>query len=148
MTKKQSAKKRTLTLHELLGSLSFWGTATRTLLFAFLAAIVFVLALSEAVTYAAIDGEVVTLIYVLGSFVLLDFGYVLIARSYVLPKGLDLLALAIADTIVALLYIVPKIVVVPQDASVTNPLIYIVFIPIVCLSIRMLLGMLFGKRLR
>ena len=148
MTKKQSAKKRTLTLHELLGSLSFWGTATRTLLFSFLAAIIFVVALSEAATYDAIDGEVVTLIYVLGSFVLLDFGYVLIARSYLLPKGLDLLALAAADIIIALLYIVPKIVVVPQETSVTNPLLYIVFIPIVCLSIRMLLGMLFGKRLR
>jgi hypothetical protein len=148
MTKKKPAQKPSLTLHSLLGALTFWGTATRALLFSFLGAVTFIIALSEATSYTAVDNEVMTLIYVLCSFVLLDFGYVLIVRSYLLPKALDVLALVVADAVVALLYIVPKIVVTSETTQGVNPLIYIIFIPIVVLSIRMLLGMLFGKRPR
>ena len=148
MTKKTTKQKQTLTLHSLIGALSFWGTAVRTLLFGFLALAVFIVALSEATTETGVDGEVVVLIYVLGSFLLLDFGYVLIARSYLLQRGLDLLALFVADIILALLYIAPKLVVNSDITVRTNPLLFVIFIPIVVLSLRMLVGMLFGRRQR
>lgn len=148
MKKKKSVNTPALTLHSLLGSLSLWGTATRALLLGFLSAITFIIALSEATSYSSVDNEVLTLIYVLGSFVLLDLGYVLIARSYLLPRAIDMLALVIADVLVALLYIVPKLVVTSEISPRVNPLIYIIFIPLVVLGIRMLIGMLFGKRQR
>jgi hypothetical protein len=146
MTKKTSPTKQTLTLHSLLGALSFWGTATRALLFSFLAVVVFIVALSEVTTNTAVDTEVMVLIYVLGSFLLLDFGYVLIARAYPLQKTFDILALVLADIFLAVLYIVPKVIVSSDVYISVNPLIYVFFIPLVALSLRMLLGILFGGR--
>lgn len=147
MTKK-TTQKHPLTLHELLVALSFWGTAVRALLFSFLAAAVFLVALTEAATPDAIDNEVMTLIYVVGSFLLLDFGYVMVARAYVLQKGLDVLALLVADILLALLYIAPKVVVSPDVVLKTSPLLYVVFIPIVAIGMRILLGILFGRKQR
>lgn len=147
MTKKTS-QKSSLTLHGLLIALSFWGTAVRTLLFCFLAAAVFFVALTEAPSVGAVDDEIMTVIYVLGSFLLLDFGYVMVARTYVLQKGLDVLALLVADLLLALLYIAPKVVVSSDISLKTNPLLYIIFIPLVAIGMRMLLGMLFGGRQR
>lgn len=146
MTKKSTSKKQPLALHTLLGALSFWGTATRTFLFSFLAAAVFFAALTEANTPSRVDHEVMVLIYVMGSFLLLDFGYVTIARTYPLRRSLDVLALIAADIFLALLYIVPKVVVDSAIMLRTDPLIYVIFIPIVVLGIRALLGMLFGGR--
>lgn len=146
MTKKSSKEKPTLTLHVLLGALSFWGTAARTLLFTFLATAVFLVALTEVTATSAVDNQILILIYVLGSFLLLDFGYVMVARVYRMQKALDVLALIGAEFILALLYIAPKLVVSSDVAVRVNPLIFVVFIPIIVLSLRMLLGMLFGKR--
>lgn len=148
MTKTSKKNKQTLTLHKLLGALSFWGTATRALLFSFLAAAVFVVALSEAATDAAVDSEIIVLIYVLGSFLLLDFGYVLIARAYALQRSLDLIALFAADILLAMLYIAPRLVVDSSVTVKTNPLLFVIFIPIITLGLRMLVGILFGGRQR
>lgn len=148
MKKKSTKQKQDLTLHKLLGALSFWGTATRTLLFGILATAVCIVALTEATTDTAIDGEIIVLIYVLGSFLLLDFGYVLVARAYTLHRNLDLLALFVADTLIAMLYIVPRLVVSSDVTAKTDPLLFVVFIPIITLGLRMLLGMLFGGRQR
>jgi len=145
---KKHAKKQPLTLHSLLGSMSFWGTATRTMLFGFLAIAVFLAALTEATTANAVDNEVMVFIYVICSFLLLDFGYVLIARVYALSARRDFLALASADLVLALLYIVPNLLV---DSGVTlrlDPLLFVVFVPIIVLSLRMLVGILYGKHLR
>jgi hypothetical protein len=146
MTKKSSKEKPTLTLHVLLGALSFWGTAARTLLFTFLATAVFLVALTEVTVANAVDNEILILIYVLGSFLLLDFGYVMVARAYRMQGVLDMLVLIGAELILALLYIAPKLVVSPETVVRVNPLLFVVFIPIIVLSLRMLLGMLFGKR--
>ena len=146
MAKRGSNNKQPLTLHNLLGAISFWGTATRALLFGFIAFVVFGIALSESTTAATADTEVMVLIYVLMSFVLLDFGYVMVARSYPIQKALDVLALVTADIFLALLYVIPKIVVNPSSRLTVDPLTYIVFVPIVVLSLRMLLGFLIGGK--
>lgn len=148
MAKKTSPKKSTLTLHGLLGALSFWGTATRTFLFSFLAIAVLLVALTETNGASGADTQVMTFIYVIGCFVLLDFGYVLISRVYLLQKTLDVLALIAADIMVGLLYIVPKVVVDGGVAVKTDPLVYALFIPLVVLAMRALMGMLFGGRQR
>lgn len=144
MKKKTQHKKEFLTLHGLLGALSFWGTAARGLLFAILAAAVFVVALTEVSSNAGFDNEIMLFIYVLGSFFVLDAGYVLISRTYRLLKPLDLLALAGAEVILAMLYIVPKVVVSQDIVLRVEPLTFAIFIPIIALSIRMLMGLLFG----
>lgn len=143
--KKKSSKKQTLTFHSLIVALSFWGTAVRALLFSLLAAAVFVVALSETTTATAIDYEILVLIYVLGSFLLLDFGYVMIARAYRLRRAVDISMLLAADVILALLYIAPKVVVTSDLNARTDPLLFVIFVPLVILSLRMLLGILFGK---
>lgn len=135
-----------LTLHHLIVALSFWGTAVRTLLFGFIAAAIFLVALTEAGTASAVDTEILVLIYVLGSFLLLDFGYVTVARAYKLLSGLDVLALIIAELILVTLYTAPRLVVDSGVSLRTDPLLFVVFVPLVLLSIRTLLGMLFGSR--
>lgn len=137
-----------LTLHGLITALSFWGTAVRTLLFGFLAGAVFLVALSEAESASAIDTEVMVLIYVVGSFLLLDFGYVTVARAYKLLPGLDMLMLAAAELLLAALYIAPRLVVNPEVSLRADPLLFVIFVPLIVLSIRSLVGMLFGSRTR
>lgn len=148
MKKKASNKQSTLTLHQLLGALSFWGTASRTMLFGFVATVILALGLSEAATASAIEAQIMVFIYVLASYLLLDFGYVMIARAYPLQKALDLLALWVADIMLALLYVVPRVVVNGEARLAVDPLLYIIFVPIVALSLRLLLGLLFGKNSR
>jgi hypothetical protein len=145
MTKK-SSKKSSLTLHGLLGALSFWGTASRALLFSVIAMVGFSFALSETPNTQAGDNQILLLIAALACFIVLDFGYVLIARVYLLQGRLDSLVLLVADLLLASLYVIPRIVV---DSSITlpaDPLMYAFFMPIIVLSGRMLLGMLFSGR--
>jgi len=145
-SKSMSNKPSRLTLHYFLGALSFWGTAVRLMLFTFIAIVVLVIALTEATDPMALDRQIMVLIYVLASFSLLDFGYVMVARAYPLQKQLDLVALVLVDIFLAMLYIVPKLVVSSTVQVVTDPLTYIFFIPLIVIAVRMLLGFLFAGR--
>ena len=146
MKKKSSKQTQSLSLHSLLGAISFWGTTTRGLLFSFVALAVFISALSETTSANGIDIETMTFAYVLGSFLLLDFGYVLIARTYQVRSAIDRFALYVADIFLAALYFIPNLLVNPQIRLATDPLLFIVFVPVVVLSLRMLVGFLFGSR--
>lgn len=139
-------KKQSLTLHQLLSALSFWGTATRGMLFGFLAIMTYLVALTETTTSTGADNQFMILVYVLGSFLLLDVGYVMIARAYTLVSKLDVLALVVAESLLALLYIVPKLVISSSTQVLVDPLTYVFFIPLVALALRLLVGLLFGKR--
>lgn len=147
MAKKSQKKYSTpLTLHGLLGALSFWGTATRTFLFSFLGLVIMLVALSEAQNTTQADTEFMLFIYAIGSFLVLDFGYVLVARTYQLNKALDVLVVWVSDILLSLIYIVPNIVVEKRINSDLEPLTFLIFVPIVVLSGRMLMGLLFGRR--
>ncbi len=139
-------KKQSLTLHQLLSALSFWGTAARGMLFGFLSVMTFLIALSEVSTSAAADNQFMILVYVLSSFLLLDIGYVMIARVYKIKGGFDMLALGVAEVMLGLLYIVPKVVVNPDTKLVVDPLTYVLFVPLIVLALRLLVGLLYGKR--
>lgn len=147
MTKKTS-NKQPLTLHGLIISLSLWGTTVRTLLFSFVATAVLVVALSEVTSTLGINNEIYKFIYVVCSFFLLDIGYVVIARAYRMRRLFDVPVLLASEALLALLYIAPKLVVSSDLSLRVDPLIYVLFIPIVVLLIRMLLGFLFGYRQR
>lgn len=146
MKKKSPKRTQSLSLHGLLSALSFWGTATRGFLFSFIALAVFASALSEASSAVAVDVEIMTFVYVLGSFLLLDLGYVLIARSYRLRSVMDRASLYIADIFLAVLYFIPNLVVNPDIHLTSDPLLFIIFVPLVVLPLRMLVGFLFGSR--
>lgn len=143
---KKKTKKSPLTLHGLLVALSYWGTATRLFLAAFVSLAVFAIALSETGgAVSAVSGEVITLIYVLGSILLLDFGYVMIARVLPLRRALDVLSLIVADFALLMLYAVPKVAVVPGVAPV-NPLGVAILLVLLALALRLLAGFLFSTK--
>lgn len=146
--KKKSTNKQPLTLHGLIISLSLWGTTVRTLLFGFVATAVLVVALSEVTSTSGVNDEIYKFIYVLASFLMLDIGYVAIARTYRIRRLFDIPALLASETLLAILYIAPKIVVSSDVSLRVDPLVYVLFIPLVVLLMRMLLGFLFGHRQR
>lgn len=129
--------KQRLTLHYLFGALSFWGTSVRVLLMAFLAGAVFLAQVIENPgTYAS---ELQSFIYVVGSFFVLDAGYVTIARSQPLSKVADMTVLLLADAALALAYIVPNFVHMPGLVWISRwSILSVLFI----LSVRTLLGLL------
>lgn len=133
-----------LTLHQLIVDLSFWGTSVRMLLFAMVASVAFAFALSESATAIEVDRHIVQLIYTIGSFVLLDFGYVMVARAYPLVRWADIVTLLGLDIMVALMYVVPKVVVSQSFALREDPLVYVFFIAIGAIAARLLLGLLFS----
>lgn len=143
------AKKKTktpLTLHGLLVALSYWGTATRLLLAAFVSAVVFLVALSETSgTAYAVSAEVIVLIYALGSMLLLDAGYVISARALPLRRTLDVMSLIGADLVILCFYTVPKVT-VSTAVTLTNPVSVVLLFAVLVLAVRLLLGFLFSKR--
>lgn len=142
----KKAQSSSITLHYLLASLSLWGTTARSLLFSFVAFMVLLISLTESVTATAFDNQLLVFIYVIGCFFLLDLGYVLVARAYQLRHRLDWLVLVTAEVILGLLYIVPKIVVSPRVSLQVDPLVYALFIPLLVIAMRVLVGILFGKK--
>lgn len=117
----------------------------RLMLFAMLASVAFALALSEASNSVEVDKQIMLLIYALGSFLLLDFGYVMVARAYPIVKWLDVLTVAVLDMLVALIYIVPKVVIMNTPALRLDPMVYVFFIAIGAIAIRLLLGLLYSS---
>ena len=144
MAKKKT--KTTLTLHSLLVALSYWGTAVRTLLAAFVAVVVFAIALSETNGSAsAVSAEAIVLIYALGSMFLLDAGYVIASRALPLRRALDATSLVIADLTVLCFYAVPKIT-VSSTLPLTNPVGIVLLFAVLVLALRLLLGFLFSTK--
>lgn len=143
MTKK---KAESLTLHQLLTALSFWGTAVRLFLFTIIASLGFVSALSELTAGGRAEEQIMILIYVLGSYLVFDFGYVLTARAYPLSKLLDKLVITVVGLGMASLYVIPKIVVSSAIKPIVDPLIYVFFLALAVLATRIMLGLLFSTR--
>lgn len=140
---KKTTKQPRLTLHQLLGALSFWGSATRLLLIAFLAIVIFVLRITNLDTTLVWESQV--LIYVLGSFALLDIGYVMLARAFPLKKTVDFFCLAALEILMAATYILPHIMNVRGLSWFSN---WLLLIALLALAVRGLLGLLFTTKKR
>lgn len=136
----KQAKQPRLTLHNLLGALSFWGTSVRVLLMTFLAGAV--LAAQIIVSPDSYGGQTQGFIYVVGSFFLLDAGYVMLARAMPFRKVADMTILLLADIGLALSYVLPSFVHVPGLSWFARwSIISVIFI----LSIRALIGLLMAR---
>lgn len=140
---KQTKKQPRLTLHQLLGALSFWGSATRLLLIAFLVIAIFILRITNLDTTLTWESQVT--IYILGSFALLDVGYVMLARAFPLKKTVDFLCLAALEILMAATYILPHIVNLRGLSWFSN---WLLLIALLALAVRGLLGLLFSGRKR
>lgn len=140
---KKTTKQPRLTLHQLLGALSFWGSATRLLLLSFLVFVIFALRITNLDTTLTWEAQVV--IYVLGSFALLDIGYVMLSRAFPLRKKLDTFCLLALEVFMAATYILPHMISVGGLSWFSN---WLVLIALLALSVRGLLGMLFTTKKR
>lgn len=138
-TKKTKARTASrLTLHELIVALSFWGSSVRLLLVAFLVAALFIIRVMYLDTTLAWESQVA--IYVIGSFVLLDVGYVLLARALPLRPRMDVASLLMVEILLAAIYVLPNIARAPALAWFSN---WIFLIVIFVIALRGLLGLLF-----
>ncbi len=139
-------KKSPLTLHGLLVALSYWGTSVRLFIVTFVTCAVFAIALSETSGRpSAVSGEVITLIYLLASVFVLDFGYVMAARALPMQRALDVMSLVAADLILLGLYVVPKVT-VTTTVNLVNPVGIVILIAILVLALRLLVGFLFSPK--
>ena len=140
---KKATKQPRLTLHQLLGAMSFWGSATRLLLLAFLVLVIFALRITNLDTTLTWEAQVV--IYVLGSFALLDVGYVMLARAFPLKKRVDIFCLLVLEILMAATYILPHLVSVRALGWFSN---WFILIVLLALGVRGLLGLLFSTKKR
>jgi len=141
MATKKVKRQPRLTLHQLLGAISFWGASTRILLVAFIIAVIFGLRVGYLDT--TLQWELSVVIYVLGSFALLDIGYVMLARAFPLRKKLDTILLLVIELALVLIYVLPNIAHTPGFSWLSN---WTVLLVVLVLAIRGLLGMLFTRR--
>lgn len=146
MAKKPAAKKqlKPLTVHGLLGSLSYWGTAARMVLMAVLLGCAYLLNISVQTTWQAVDLETMMLIYGLGTIVVLDAGYVMAARALKLNAVFDRWVVMMSGLLIAAFFVIPSLFLVDVNALRLRVLSLIFALLIV--SIRILLGFILAKR--
>lgn len=143
---KKKTKNSSLTLHGLLGALSYWGTATRLFLAAFVSLVVFAIALSETNgSPSAFTAEAIIMIYAVGSLFLLDMGYVMAARALPLRRTLDVMSLVVADLTILFFYAVPKVT-VGAAGPLVNPVSIVLLFAVLVLALRLLSGFLFSTK--
>lgn len=145
----KTKKSRTLTLHHLIAELSYWGSAVRLLLVGFLAAVVLIVRISELESSgmtlgAATSTAGAAFLYVIGSFLLLEVGYLMLARSYRLVRGLDRLLFFGSEAVLALAYFLPYFALIPAWFVTTSRFLFVAVLLI--LGMRLLIGFLYGKR--
>lgn len=142
-TKTTARTKQPLTVHGLLGSLSYWGTAARMVLIAVLLACAYGLNISVETEWQAIDFETILLIYGLGTIIVLDTGYVMTARALKLHPVIDRWVVMMADLLIAAFFVVPSFLYVAASSKLR---ILSLLIALLVVSIRILVGLLFAKR--
>lgn len=134
-----------LLLHNLLTSLSYWGTAVRILLIGFVLFVANMLTVIGVDSSGAVQALAAQYIYFMGSLLLLDAGYVTISRS--LPMGDKT-----ADRWVFLLFMIvlASMIVIPFFAAVPNSILvsvqWVFLVSLFVLALRLLLGLILGQR--
>lgn len=144
-TKKSKTSKNQLTLHGLVGSLSYWGSAARLMLVGMLVLIAFALNVTVISSSDFVNQEVLVLLYSLGILFVMDSAYVMIARSAPLNDRADRWVIMLADLLIASFFVIPSFFYVGDVYSTTLRIISPV-IMLMILSVRVLLGLLFSKR--
>ena len=134
-----------LLLHTMLMAFSYWGTAVRILLVGFLLCVAILLTSLEGSSSTTSHQYIVQFIYLIGSLLLLDAGYVTIARA--LPISTE-----IVDKVIFLLFLaaLSAAIVLPYFASVPSVVIvsvkWVFLVSLFVLALRLVLGFFLGHR--
>ncbi len=132
-----------LSLHGLLGALSYWGSAVRVMLFGFVYACAQYLGYASSVV--SLEQALQQWIYIVAVFVVFDLGYVTIARA--LPIGKELVdrgLFLVMALVYASVFLLPWFIHVSADWSVSTA--WVLLAPLLVLSGRIMMGFLFGHR--
>lgn len=146
---KKDKKPNSLTLHQLLPALSYWGATVRLLLIAVVAAVVLLVRSSElesggltAVQAFTTAGQ--AFIYAMGSFLILEVCYLAIARSYPLRQHIDQAILLGSETLLALGYFLPYFMLVPAWFVTVSRFVFVAVLLVI--GVRLLIGLLYPKK--
>jgi len=131
-----------LLLHNLIGALSYWGTTVRVLLIGFVLGFAVLLHVVDSLTLPTTESYVLSYLYIMSCLLLLDAGYVTMARAQPLkPRMLDRMVLWVALIVLSVVAVAPYFVIVTTDLfnSLTTWLLLVVLF---ILALRLVLGMI------
>lgn len=134
-----------LLLHNLLSSLSYWGTTTRIMLVGFVFLIAILLTATNSASGSTFSYYAQQYIYIMASLLLLDTGYVTIAR--VLPistETLDRVIFLMLMIALAFVIVLPYFVAVPTSVMVNTR--WLLLVSLFVLALRLVVGLFFGHR--
>lgn len=146
--KKNSSVTPSITLHRLIGQFTYLGASARLLFVATLALAVYAAQVLEAaisgysMEVAVISG-IQMLFYILGTFFILEIGYLMIANAYRLSVTRDKLILFGTELILTALYFVPYLVVLSTGFVVATRFVLIGALAV--LAFRLIVGLLYGS---
>lgn len=131
-----------LLLHNIIGALSYWGTTTRLLLVGFVLSILVLAHIIEASSASLTVDFARSFFLIMGSLLLLDAGYVTIAKAKPLAHAaLDKLFLWSTITVLSVVAIAPYIVEV--KASVYQDIaVWLIAVILFVLALRLVMGMI------
>lgn len=146
--KKNSSVTPSITLHRLIGQFTYLGASARLLLIATLGLAVYAAQVLETVLSgydmnAAVLGGVQTLFYILGTFFVLEIGYMMVAQAYRLNQTRDKLILYGSEAVIAALYFIPYLVVLPTGYVFLTRFVFLAALAV--LSFRLVVGLLYGS---
>jgi hypothetical protein len=134
-----------LLLHTLLGELSYWGTSVRILLIGFVlfvANLITVLNSADTVSLVSYGSQY---LYLMGSLLLLDAGYVTIARALpISTETADRVLFLGFMAVLGLIIVLPYFAIVPQGVLVSIRWVFLVTLFV--LALRLVLGLVIGGR--
>lgn len=134
-----------LQLHTLLGALSYWGTAVRILLIGFVLLVANVLSFADSANTTAWTTYGAQFIYVMGSLLLLDTGYVTIARTLpISTETIDRVSFLVLLSALGFMVVLPYFAAVPNSVMVSIKWVFLVTLFV--LALRLVLGLFFGHR--
>lgn len=134
-----------LQLHTLLGALSYYGTAVRILLIGFVLLLANFLTVVDSDSSTAWTTYGAQFIYIMGSLLLLDAGYVTIARALPIAKEtIDKVCFLVLLAALGFMVVLPYFAAVPNSVMVSIKWVFLVTLFV--LALRLVLGFFFGNR--
>lgn len=134
-----------LLLHNLISAFSYWGTTVRGLLVGFMLLIGIVLNAIESTSTPSLSQYAIQFIYLIGSLLVLDAGYVTIARALpISTETIDRVLFLLFFAALALVIIMPYFMTVPTTVFVSIK--WVLLVAMFVLALRLVLGFFFGHR--
>ncbi len=134
-----------LLLHNLVVAFSYWGTTVRILLIGFVLFLANLLTVLNSEASVDISAYAAQFVYVVGSLLLLDAGYVTIARALpISTENVDRVVFLLFLTLLALMVVLPYFALVPASVMVSVKWVFLVSLFV--LALRTVLGLFFGHR--